>query len=166
MEGNLDNGRKLGEKRFAKKIVFLWKIESQKPCYQCSKLQDRWVVFVRDADICMRRKYFNQVPHNQCSSIGKIRKSLGISVKGILLNLKTYLPIVEMQTTYEEYKEWTEDGTVEDAVQGSYDKAKQKAETLMVFEDQLVTPSNCRYLNQLLQVLNVTVTVGSVISVC
>ena len=47
-----------------------------------------------------------------------------------------------MQTTYEEYKEWTEDGAVEDAVQAAYDKAKQKAETRMVFEDQLVTPSS------------------------
>ncbi len=44
-----------------------------------------------------------------------------------------------MQTTYEEYKEWTEEGTVEPAVQNAYDKAKKKAEKLMEFEDPLVS---------------------------
>ena len=58
-----------------------------------------------------------------------------------------------MQTTYEEYKEWTEDGAVKDAVQVAYDKAKQKAETLMVFENQLVTPSSCPHVNQLCTIL-------------
>ena len=48
--------------------------------------------------------------------------------------------VVEIQTTYEEYKDWTEDGAVADAVQAVYEKAKTKAETLMVFENELVTP--------------------------
>ena len=43
-----------------------------------------------------------------------------------------------MQTTYEEYKEWTEDGNVEGGTQIVYDKAKEKAEKLMVYEDELV----------------------------
>ena len=43
-----------------------------------------------------------------------------------------------MQTTHEEYKEWTEDGTVESTVQMLYDKAKEKAEKVMVYENGLV----------------------------
>lgn len=43
-----------------------------------------------------------------------------------------------MQTTFEEYKEWTEDGSVDPAVQTAYDKAKAKAEKLMQFENDLV----------------------------
>ena len=43
-----------------------------------------------------------------------------------------------MQTTYEEYKEWTEDGNVDGGTQIVYDKAKEKAEKLMVYEDELV----------------------------
>ena len=32
-----------------------------------------------------------------------------------------------MQTTYEEYKEWTEDGSVESGTQIVYDKAKRES---------------------------------------
>ena len=48
-----------------------------------------------------------------------------------------------MQTTYEEYKEWTEDGSVESGTQIVYDKAKEKAEKLMVYEDELVRNNTC-----------------------
>ncbi len=44
-----------------------------------------------------------------------------------------------MQTTYEEYKEWTEDGELEPALQAVYEKARDKAVKLMPLEDKLVS---------------------------
>ncbi len=44
-----------------------------------------------------------------------------------------------MQTTCEEYKEWTESGELEPAVQAVYERARDKAVKLMPLEDKLVS---------------------------